>query len=101
MEVAETLRPQLVACWIGSNDALGAVLAYAVASGNPDGLIRRLYLAGSGVLAQFGGVTLAFAFLATMLDHQAVLVAQQNHIAGGPNNFVEMVEFRPRHFYEL
>jgi putative spermidine/putrescine transport system permease protein len=29
-------------------------------------VIRRLYLAGSGVLAQFGGVTLAFAFLATI-----------------------------------
>ncbi len=42
----------------------GAILAYAVASGNPDGAVRRLYLAGSGVLAQFGGVTLAFAFSA-------------------------------------
>ncbi len=42
---------------------LGAILAYAVASGNPDGVVRRLYLAASGVLAQFGGVTLAFAFL--------------------------------------
>ncbi|MGH3151461.1 MAG: hypothetical protein ACRDOB_12140, partial [Streptosporangiaceae bacterium] len=42
---------------------LGAILAYAVASGNPDGAVRRLYLAASGVLAQFGGVTLAFAFL--------------------------------------
>jgi len=42
---------------------LGAVLAYAVASGDPDGSIRRLYVAVSGVLAQFGGVTLAFAFL--------------------------------------
>ncbi len=41
----------------------GAILAYAIASGNPDGVIRRLYLSGSGVLAQFGGVTLAFAFL--------------------------------------
>jgi putative spermidine/putrescine transport system permease protein len=41
----------------------GAVLAYAIASGNPDGVIRRLYLSASGVLAQFGGVTLAFAFL--------------------------------------
>jgi putative spermidine/putrescine transport system permease protein len=41
----------------------GAILAYAVASGNPDGVIRRLYLSASGVLAQFGGVTLAFAFL--------------------------------------
>ena len=46
--------------------ALGAILAYAVASGNPEGVMRRLYLAGSGVLAQFGGVTLAFAFLATV-----------------------------------
>ena len=44
----------------------GAILAYAVASGNPDGVVRRLYLAVSGVLAQFGGVTLAFAFLVTI-----------------------------------
>ncbi len=41
---------------------LGAILAYAIASGDPDGAVRRLYLAASGVLAQFGGVTLAFAF---------------------------------------
>jgi putative spermidine/putrescine transport system permease protein len=41
----------------------GAILAYAVASGNPDGIVRRLYIAASGVLAQFGGLTLAFAFL--------------------------------------
>jgi putative spermidine/putrescine transport system permease protein len=46
-----------------SGAVLGAILAYAVASGNPDGVVRRVYLAGSGVLAQFGGVTLAFAFL--------------------------------------
>lgn len=37
-----------------------------MASGNPDGAVRRFYLAGSGVLAQFGGVTLAFAFSATI-----------------------------------
>ncbi len=43
---------------------LGALVAYAVASGKPDGVIRRFALAGSGVLAQFGGVTLAFAFQA-------------------------------------
>jgi len=41
----------------------GAVLAYAVATGNPEGALRRIYTAVSGVLAQFGGVTLAFAFL--------------------------------------
>src|SRR6266581_3067739 len=45
---------------------LGAALAYAVASGNPSGVVRRVFLAGSGVLAQFGGVTLAFAFNAAI-----------------------------------
>ncbi len=59
-----SLELSLISSVVGA--VLGAVLAYAVASGNPDGLIRRLYLAGSGVLAQFGGVTLAFAFLATI-----------------------------------
>ncbi|MDQ2813742.1 MAG: ABC transporter permease subunit, partial [Actinomycetota bacterium] len=51
-------------CLISSvaGSVLGAILAYAIASGNPDGVVRRLYLAASGVLAQFGGVTLAFAF---------------------------------------
>ena len=46
-----------------SGAVFGAILAYAIASGNPDGTVRRLYIAVSGVLAQFGGVTLAFAFL--------------------------------------
>jgi putative spermidine/putrescine transport system permease protein len=41
----------------------GAILAYAIATGNPDGAVRRVYTAAAGVLAQFGGVTLAFAFL--------------------------------------
>jgi putative spermidine/putrescine transport system permease protein len=45
---------------------LGAILAYAVATGNPDGVFRRLVSSACGVLAQFGGVTLTFAFLATI-----------------------------------
>jgi putative spermidine/putrescine transport system permease protein len=45
---------------------LGALLAYALATAKPGGLLRRLVTAASGVLAQFGGVTLAFAFLATI-----------------------------------
>jgi putative spermidine/putrescine transport system permease protein len=61
---AGSLKLSLISALIGA--ALGALLAYAIASGEPDGVIRRLYLAGSGVLAQFGGVTLAFAFLATI-----------------------------------
>jgi putative spermidine/putrescine transport system permease protein len=45
---------------------LGAVLAYAVVTGNPNGVLRRLVTSACGVLAQFGGVTLAFAFIATI-----------------------------------
>ncbi|MCK7535694.1 MAG: hypothetical protein MZV63_34255 [Marinilabiliales bacterium] len=41
----------------------GALLAWAVAEGNPHGVFRRQAVARSGVLAQFGGVMLAFAFL--------------------------------------
>ena len=44
----------------------GALLAYAVATGNPRGVLRRMVTSASGVLAQFGGVTLAFAFVATI-----------------------------------
>ena len=44
----------------------GALLAYAVATGNPNGVFRRLVSSACGVLAQFGGVTLAFAFIATL-----------------------------------
>lgn len=44
---------------------LGAMLGYLIASGPADGLTRRLWTAAAGVLAQFGGVTLAFAFIAT------------------------------------
>ncbi|MBA2444637.1 MAG: ABC transporter permease subunit, partial [Nocardioidaceae bacterium] len=42
----------------------GAVVAYAISTANPRGLLRRLVTSLCGVLAQFGGVTLAFAFVA-------------------------------------
>ena len=45
---------------------IGAVLSYAVATAAPEGALRRTVTAGCAVLAQFGGVTLAFAFLATV-----------------------------------
>jgi putative spermidine/putrescine transport system permease protein len=65
---------QLAAISAVAGAVLGAILAYAVASGNPQGVVRRLYLAGSGVLAQFGGVTLAFAFLAAIGPTSGLLV---------------------------
>jgi putative spermidine/putrescine transport system permease protein len=43
----------------------GGLLAWSVVRGNPNGILRQLVIAASGVLAQFGGVMLAFAFLAT------------------------------------
>lgn len=45
---------------------IGALLAYAVATGSPHGVLRRIVMSASGVVAQFGGVTLAFAFVATV-----------------------------------
>ena len=45
---------------------LGALLAYALVTAHADGLLRRVVSAACGVLAQFGGVTLAFAFIATL-----------------------------------
>ncbi|MFG1606881.1 ABC transporter permease [Actinoplanes sp. NPDC049265] len=45
---------------------LGALLAYALVTAKPGGLLRRAVTAACGVLAQFGGVTLAFAFVATI-----------------------------------
>ncbi len=44
---------------------IGALLAWAVAQGKPESALRHVVIAASGVLAQFGGVMLAFAFLAT------------------------------------
>jgi len=44
---------------------LGGLFAWAVSSGGPGGRLRQISVAASGVLAQFGGVMLAFAFLAT------------------------------------
>ena len=45
---------------------LGALLAYLIVSLPPQSLLRRSTLAISGVLAQFGGVVLAFAWIATI-----------------------------------
>jgi putative spermidine/putrescine transport system permease protein len=50
----------------------GGFLAWAVASGDPNGVLRPLVVAASGVLAQFGGVMLAFAFLATFAGNGLV-----------------------------
>ena len=44
---------------------VGGVAAYVISTGNPKGMLRRVMTSASSVLAQFGGVMLAFAFLFT------------------------------------
>ncbi|GAT72077.1 possible permease protein of ABC transporter system [Microbacterium sp. HM58-2] len=45
---------------------VGAVVCYALLGLNPEGAVRSAVDAAAGVLAQFGGVMLAFAFIATI-----------------------------------
>jgi putative spermidine/putrescine transport system permease protein len=45
---------------------IGALVCYAMLGMRPDGFVRTVVDAGSSVLAQFGGVMLAFAFMATI-----------------------------------
>lgn len=62
----------------------GALLAWAVIAGNPEGLIRRTVMAASGVLAQFGGVMLTFAFLATYGYTGLVTMAEERFFGLSP-----------------
>jgi putative spermidine/putrescine transport system permease protein len=57
----------------------GALLAYAVVTGNPRGILRRAITSASGVLAQFGGVTLAFSFIATLGTTGIVTIFLKQH----------------------
>jgi putative spermidine/putrescine transport system permease protein len=51
-----------------------------LATAKPGGVLRRVVTAASGVLAQFGGVTLAFAFLATIGLSGFVTVWLKDHL---------------------
>jgi len=69
-------QPQIVSAFIHSvvlstvtavlGAVFGALLAYAVSTAREGGALRRMMTSLCGVLAQFGGVTLAFAFVATV-----------------------------------
>ncbi|WP_308201986.1 ABC transporter permease subunit [Curtobacterium sp. P97] len=45
---------------------VGALVCWALAALRPDGLVRSMIDSAASVLAQFGGVMLAFAFIATI-----------------------------------
>jgi len=57
----------ILSAWTASVGAFfGTWLAAAVVAGKPGGMLRRVVSSGSGVLAYFAGVPLAFAFIATL-----------------------------------
>jgi putative spermidine/putrescine transport system permease protein len=87
--LAEMTRPYVVSSFVNSlilsavsaaiGAVVGAVLAYAVATGSPEGMLRRLVTALCGVLSQFGGVTLAFAFIATIGTEGFIVIWLRQH----------------------
>jgi putative spermidine/putrescine transport system permease protein len=72
-----TLELSFVTAVIGA--VVGGLLSYAVVTARPGGLLRRVVTSACGVLAQFGGVTLAFAFLATIGAQGLITVWLQRH----------------------
>jgi putative spermidine/putrescine transport system permease protein len=58
---------------------LGAVLAYLIVQSPPTSTLRRTVISVCSVLAQFGGVALAFAFLATIGLNGVLTVWVQDH----------------------
>lgn len=60
---------------------LGALLSYLVVTAPATSLFRRAVTSACGVLAQFGGVTLAFAFIAT-LGFSGVVTELVRDVAG-------------------
>jgi putative spermidine/putrescine transport system permease protein len=59
-----SLQLSLITAVLGA--ALGLALAVAILRSRRGRLLRRLVLTASGVLANFGGIPLAFAFIATI-----------------------------------
>ena len=58
---------------------LGAVLAWLIVSSAPTSVLRRAVISLCSVLAQFGGVALAFAFLATIGLNGVLTLWVQEH----------------------
>ena len=77
-----SLRLSAITAVLGA--VLGLALAIAVLRTRRGRLLRRLVLTASGVLANFGGVPLAFAFLATIGNAGVVTTLLADAGLGGP-----------------
>ena len=76
--MVKSLQLAVITAILGA--VFGGLLSWAVARGDPNGLLRPMVIAASGVLAQFGGVMLAFAFLATFGFNGLVTVIIKNNL---------------------
>lgn len=80
---ANTLHSLMTSITVSAASALigavvGACASYALVIGaKPNGMLRRVMLAVSSVLAQFGGIMLAFAFIATIGINGVLTLALQ------------------------
>ncbi len=74
----KSLQLALITAILGA--IVGGLLAWAVVRGNPNGILRQLVIAACGVLAQFGGVMLAFAFFATFGFNGLITMFLKNNL---------------------
>jgi putative spermidine/putrescine transport system permease protein len=73
---------------------LGALLAYLVVTASPTSVLRRVVTSVCGVLAQFGGVTLAFAWMATLGGGGLLTTVLADAIGSDPNGVPWLYELR-------
>jgi putative spermidine/putrescine transport system permease protein len=71
---------------------LGALLAYLIVTAPPTSVVRRLVTSVCGVLAQFGGVTLAFAWIATLGFGGLLTQVLADTIGTDPNGISQLYE---------
>lgn len=82
----ETLSAFGASIWLSALTAvvgavIGALLCWALAALPENGPLRRVIDAASSVLAQFGGVMLAFAFIATIGAQGFITALLREHLA--------------------
>jgi len=80
-----SLQLSLITAVLGA--VLGLALAVAVLQTRRNLLLRRLVLTASGVLANFGGIPLAFAFIATIGNQGVITALLQNELGLGRGGF--------------
>ncbi len=71
---------------------LGALLAYLIVTAPPTSALRRMVTAVCGVLAQFGGVTLAFAWIATLGFGGLLTTVLADTVGTDPNGISQLYE---------